>query len=176
VKAEEILDVLVLFQGLWPHRPLTKEIAERLASHFSKMKHREVRWAILKLSDTERFPPSFAEIQRKIRDLELAGHFRIKAQGKQKRKTRDEINAIENKRNDLKYRFENKRIDRDEYEREMKKLGTTSTVGEVLETAFGGRFSLYAELGRQLINGDITREKYEEERRRLDAMKGRPKS
>lgn len=173
MKAEEVLDILVLFQGLWPHRPLTKEIAERLAGHFSKMKHGEVRVAVLKLSDEMKFPPSFGEIQRKVREMGLAGHFKIKAQGKQRRKSDDEKRRIENKRQDIKYQFENKRISREEYEAEMRKLGSVATVGDCLETAFGGRFAEFAELGRQLIKGEITREKYEAERKKLDKSKGK---
>lgn len=169
MKAEEILDVLVLFQGLWPHRPLTKEIAERLASHFSKMDHGQVRWAILKLSDEMKFPPSFAEIRQKIRDLDLAGHFKRKAEGRVKRKSEDERRRIENKRAELKYLRENGRISREEFDAKMKSLGSTSTIGEVLETSFGGRFKDYAALGRRLISGEISREQYELERKKLDS-------
>lgn len=176
MKAEEILDVLVLFQGLWPHRPLTKEIAERLASHFAKMVHREVRVAVLKLSDEMKFPPSFAEIQRKVREMGLAGHFKRKAEGRQKRKSPDELRRIENRRNDLKYQFENKRITREVYDAEMKKLGSVSTVGEVLDSSFGGMFKEYAALGRKLINEEITKEEYDAERKKLDDAKGKGKS
>ncbi len=169
MKAEEVLDILVLLQGLWPHRPLTMEIAERLAGHFSKMNHRQVRVSLLSLSDTMKFPPSFAEVRSKVRELELAGHFRIKAQGRQKVKPKAERDRIENRKNELRYQRDNGKITREEFDSEMKKIGEGATrVGEVLETAFGGRFKEYAVLGRRLIKGEINREEYESERKKLD--------
>jgi hypothetical protein len=133
------------------------------------MNHGEVRWAILKLSDSMKFPPSYAEVAAKVRELQLIPHYKRKAEGRVKPKSQEEKRRNENARNQLKYELENRRISREEYDRKMKELfDGAKPIGEVLETAFGGRFKPYADLARRLLNDEISRDEYEKEKAKLD--------
>lgn len=170
MKAEKILDLLVLYQGLWPHVPFSEEQAKRWAGHFSKMDHRKTRDAIERLADLNRFPPTFGEVTQKIRDLELAGHYRIKAQGRKRVNRADEENRQQQIQS-LRYARDSGKISLEEFQRRMKELDSAKLIGDVLPNVLGGIFEDYAALGRRLFKGEIDQETYEREREKLDAKR-----
>lgn len=166
MNSDEVLDLLLLMKRLWPSWKMTREIAERLAGHFARMDYKRTRPALVALTDSAKFAPTFGEIQKKVRELEAEGAFKhlkpsVDLQEKERLKKRNE------KISDLKYLFDTERLTREEFDDFASRIEEV-TIHEVYEFAFAGLNEEFNQNARDFFTQRISKVEYERRRDELE--------
>lgn len=165
MKSEEVLDILLLIKRLWPSWRMTREIAERLAGHFAKMDYQKTRTALIALTDSAKFAPTFGEIQKKLRELEADGAFKHLRNVNLEEEKR--LQARADKLADFKYLLDQKRLTREEFDEFASRVDEVS-VDEVYDCAFAGHHHEFNQLARDFFGQRIPKGEYERRRQQLE--------